>query len=221
MNETSNENPVSDLDLLKSSVEQKVNFIRITAIAIFYLIHLWHVSAARLGATTASFIGFDANQPMSPNAHIAISLLCFGWLMQAFGIHFMAHNRLLPDRLITGLTIADIMWLTAILCVSTGAAGPMVIGYFLIIVLTGIRFDLRLIRFATVAAIVGYLAVLGVAKWPVGWIKEFEIQTVPRYHQLMIVVALAFCGVTVGQIVRHAYIMTGALNKNRSTGDSS
>jgi len=184
--------------------EQRVNVIRIAAIALFYLVHLWHVSAPRLGETAASIIGFDINQPVSSNVHIVVTILCLGWLMQAFAIHFLA-ERELSERAILLTCMADLVWLTSILCCSTGPVGPLVAGYFLIIMLSALRLDLRLIRATTIGAVGGYLVLLGAARWPMGLLKEVNLSTVPRYHQLMTVLALIFAGVIMDRLVRKAY----------------
>ena len=125
--------------------------------------------------------------------------------MVAFIVHFLVDQRKVSDRLTLWSTLADIALLTAILSVSSGPAGPMVAGYFLILMLTGLRFNLRLVRIATVAAAIGYLTVLAVSRWPQGILENNELTTVPRYHQVMILVAIIISGVIMGQIVRHAY----------------
>ena len=119
----------------------------------------------------------------------------------------MISQHRVPGWVAITTTLGDLGCLTAVLCLSTGPAGPMVAGYFLIIMLSGVRFDLRLVRITTVCAALFYLVLLGVARWPFGIAKEIGLETVPRYHQLMILVAIIFSGVIVGQIVRHAYLI--------------
>jgi hypothetical protein len=203
-------NQNQDRDLVSSEQiavdsEQRVNLIRISAIAAFYFVHLWHVSAPRLGEKAAALIGFDPTHPVSANVHINVTVLCLAWLMQAFAFHFFIQQRRVSDRLVILGSVGDVGWLTAILCLSSGPGGPLVAGYFLIIMLTGLRFNLRLVRITTVASVVGYLVLLGVARWPGGMLKELATGTVPRYHQVMILLALVISGVIMGQIVRRAY----------------
>lgn len=183
--------------------EIRVNLIRAMAIAGFYLIHLLHVMAPGWGSDTASWIGFGA--VVDPKVHIAVSLLCLGWLMQAFSVHLLVAQRQVGDVFALASTLGDLAWMTAILSFSTGPAGPMVLGYFLIIMLAGLRFNLRLIRVTTVGAIVAYAILLGVARWPAGLIGTLELQTVPRYQQLMVALGLAVAGIIMGQMVRMAW----------------
>ena len=89
------------------------------------------------------------------------------------------------------------------LTLSSGAASPLVAGYFLIIMMAGLRFDVRLVRLTTCGAIAGYLFLLGAAKWPMGLAKINVLPTVPRYQEAMVVAALLLAGVVVGQWLRH------------------
>ena len=194
--------------------EQRVNLIRTAAITGFYLIHLWYVSAPRLGIVAQSFFGVAADHSVSPATHIGVSIVCLAWLLQAFAVHFLVAQRSVSDRLSLIVTLGDLFWLTALLSLSTGPAGPMVGGYFLIIILTGLRFNLRLVRIATVGTVIAYVVLLGITRWPVGLLAEIGLQPVPRYHQLMMIVAFVFAGVGIGQIVRHGYVLADSIQAN-------
>ena len=211
------ETQVSTIDLQAVDAEQRVNLIRISAIASFYLIHLWHVSVPSLSEGTAGMLGLEAGQSVPAGVHLSVTLLCLGWLMQAFAVHLMIAQRRVSNGLVTAVTVGDFAWLTAILCLSSGPAGPMVSGYFLILMLTGVRFNLRLVRVATVVAALSYLVLLGVTRWPFGIVEEIGLKTIPRYHQVMMLVAIILAGVIVGQIVRHAYLIAGAINQSPTT----
>jgi hypothetical protein len=69
--------------------------------------------------------------------------------------------------------------------------------YFLILALTTLRFNVALVRFATAGALIGYLVVLGHARW----FATRDVQ-VPRYHEVMVMLSLALTGITLGQAVR-------------------
>ncbi|MDH3719207.1 MAG: hypothetical protein OES79_13900, partial [Planctomycetota bacterium] len=61
------------------------------------------------------------------------------------------------------------------------------------------------VRVATVAGMVGYVCLLGCARWPETFGLGSGIdQRVPRYHQLMVLVGIGLCGIIVGQVVRRA-----------------
>jgi hypothetical protein len=58
---------------------------------------------------------------------------------------------------------------------------------------------------ATIGAALGYLCVLGMAKWPGRFGRDAELDVrVPRYHELVVLVAIVLCGVFIGQVVRLA-----------------
>lgn len=189
--------------------ELRVNLIRIISIASFYVVHLWHVVAPRLGPTACALIGLDPAEPVPPNVHLAVTLFCLAWLLSALGVHLLVYRGGVSDRFILGSTLLDVVLLSGILCLSTGPRGPLVAGYFLILLLAGLRFDLRLIRWTTAATVGGYLIVLGSARWPAGILKESGIESVPRYHQIMTVLAILLAGNILEQIVRQAYPMEG------------
>ena len=174
--------------------ERRVNVLRVMAIAAFYLIHLWHVSMS----------SEDASSVLS-QVHVCVTLVCLGWLLQAFAVHAIVSKRTTPSWLGLATSLADVCWLTAILCFSTGPAGPLAVGYSLIVMLAALRFDLRMVRWTTLAAAIGYIVLLGVTRWPQGIIREIGLTPVPRFHQLMMLLAIAFTGVTAGQIVRLAW----------------
>ena len=196
---------VNDNSSWRAEAEQRVNLIRMLAIAGFYLVHFLHVYSPGWGSDIAGMIGFATNHSVDPNVHIAVSIIAFGWLMLAFAVQFIAQQQQSTYWLALFSTMGDLVFLTSILALSTGPKGPMVAGYFLIIMLSGVRFDLRLIRVVTLTTIVAYVALLGVAKWPSQMSIQAGVETVPRYHQAMTLIALAFAGVIIGQIVRLAY----------------
>ena len=57
-------------------------------------------------------------------------------------------------------------------------------------------------QFASVGAVAGYLFVLGYAKW----FTHRDI-LVPRDHEIIVVLALALTGITLGQVTRRARAM--------------
>jgi K+-sensing histidine kinase KdpD len=91
----------------------------------------------------------------------------------------------------------------------------MVAGYFVIVVLSGLRFSLRLVQATTVAAAVSYLSVNGYARWFV----SADI-IVPRYHQIQTLLALLIVGIVVGQIVRQVRQMATEYRERSATTPS-
>ena len=82
------------------------------------------------------------------------------------------------------------------------------VGYFVILAVAGLRLQLRLIWCATLGSMAGYLFLLGFAKWHDTWLNlPHRELTVPRYAQLVMLLALAMTGIALGQIIRSVKAM--------------
>ena len=184
--------------------ELRVNLVRLAAIGSFYLVHLVHHLAAGGNVPVLTALGLDAGTVLNTQTHAALTCVVLAWVMIGLWIHRSLSSRVFPTWLMYVSTLSDLSLLTAILVLTSGATSPLVAGYFLILMMSGLRFDLPLVRWATGASVFGYLVVLGCAKWPIGLSKLHPLPTVPRYQQLMMVVALLLAGVVVGQWVRQA-----------------
>jgi hypothetical protein len=138
---------------------------------------------------------------ISTKFHIEMTLLAVAWAMLALGVLLVLQQRIFPLWLPFCTTACDIVLLTSVLCISSGARSPLVAGYFLILVLAALRLNLPLIWCATALCGLGYLAVLGYAKWfPLA--DGVGQSRVPRYHQVIVLLAIVLAGVMLGQIVR-------------------
>ncbi len=197
--------------------ELRVNLVRLGAIGSFYIVHLVHHLGAAGSVTAFTALGLDAGTALTQQAHVAITSIVLAWGMIGLWIHYLLRERVFPSWLMYASTLGDICFLTAILVLTSGPTSPLVVGYFLIISMAGLRFDLRLIRWSTATAILSYVYVLGCAKWPMGLSKLNALPSVPRYQQVMIVLALLLAGIIVGQGVRQAHHL--ARRSSPASGD--
>lgn len=177
--------------------ERRANLLRIIGIGTFYLVHLMHYHGLRIGALQLADQG-----NMSRPFHVQVTLLAVIWTMLALGMLLSLQQRFFPRWLKHFSTGSDIVLMTAILLVSNGPRSPLIVGYFLIIVLATLRLNLSLVRFATVGSMLSYIGLLGCAKWPETFGKGEVDLRVPRYEQLIILVALGLTGILLGQVVR-------------------
>ena len=94
-------------------------------------------------------------------------------------------------------TAADLVLLTVILVLADGPKRPLVVAYFLLVVVAMLRFSLPLVWFTTVGSILCYMFLLGYAKW-------FTTRAihVEQYQQAIFLVALVLTGIILGQVVR-------------------
>ncbi len=172
--------------------EARSNLLRIIAVAAFYCVELANYRGFRLG-----FFEMPRLETVDRPFHLAVTALAVAWTMTALAVHLCLAGRVFPASLKFLSTGADIVLLTCILCVSNGPRSPLVVGYFLIVALAALRFSLPLVRFATVGSMLGYLVVLGYAKWFA--VRDMKV---PRYHEVMFLLALGLTGITIGQVIR-------------------
>jgi hypothetical protein len=193
--------------------EARANLLRISGIGAFYIIELLNYYGLRLG-------GFELPQVVDEAFHRTVTALAVAWTMVALGTLLCLRRQIFPAALKYVTTGADALLLTGILMVADGPRSPLIIGYFLVIAVAALRFKLRLVWFATLASMAGYLVLLGYAKWFAG--REESVFgprdiTVPRYHQLIFLLGLALCGVVVGQVIRRVKWMAAEFARRVET----
>jgi len=170
--------------------EARANLLRILGIGGFYLVELANHYGLRLGA-------FEMPRVVERPFHQAVTALAVAWTVVALAVLLCLSQRFFPRVLKYLSTGADVVLLTGILTVADGPRSPLVVGYFLVIALATLRLNLPLIWFATAGSVAGYLFLSGYAKW----FTEREIR-VPRYHQIIFLLALVLLGIVLGQVIR-------------------
>ncbi len=176
--------------------EARANLLRIAGIGAFYVVELLNFYGLKLGP-------LEMPPAVDLEFHQAVTALAVAWTMVALGTLLCLRLHFFPAWLKYVTTAADVVLLTTILAIADGPKSPLVVGYFLVIVLATLRFQLRLIWFATVGAMAGYLFLLGYARW----YAEGRDLVVPRYYQLIMLLALALTGVVLGQVIRRVRAM--------------
>ena len=176
--------------------EARANLLRIIGIAAFYIVELINYHGLPLGFFELSKVS-EVTKPF----HQAVTALAVAWTMVGLGVLLCLRRHIFPAQLKFISTGCDIVLLTAILTVADGPKSPLVIAYFLVIALSALRFNLPLVWFSCGASMAGYLFLLGNAKW------FREATRVPRYHQIMFLLALVLTGVVLGQVIRRVRTM--------------
>ena len=186
--------------------EGRANLLRIVAIGSFYLVHLWTFFSAQGRLPQLEFLQIAQADEISASFHVAVTLLAVAWSMLAMAIHLCLQHEVFPRWLPYFSTAADIFLLTSVICIGAGSRSPIIAGYFLILVLAALRFSLPLVRFATIGSVIAYIFVLGCPTFQIpGTLGVAE--NVPRYHQLMMVLAMLLTGIMLGQLVRSVRTM--------------
>jgi len=185
--------------------EGRANLLRITASGVFYLLHLWNYLGSQGKLPNWGLLELENAGAVDRRFHLLATLLALSWAMAAAAVHLCLRNRVFPRWISAASTAVDLVMLTSVLCISTGPRSPLVVGYFLIIALSALRFSLPLVRLTTVGAAIGYVCVLGMAKWPERFGRDAALDLrVPRYEQLVTLAAIGLCGVFLGQVIRRA-----------------
>jgi hypothetical protein len=158
--------------------ESRANLLRVAGIAFFYLIELLN----------------RANVPRP--FHIAVTALAAAWVLTAWAVYICLKRRVFPFAMKYLSTGVDLLLFTCLLLLADGPRSPLVVGYFFILCLAALRFSVPLVRFATAGAAISYVVVFRQALW------LRPALAVSRNHELIVVLALVLCGVTLGQILR-------------------
>ena len=178
--------------------ELRANFLRIVGIGAFYVVELLNYYGLNLG--------FLHLEPVGENAkfHQVVTLLAAAWAMLALATLYCLRMRVFPAYLKFVTTGADIAFMTGLLMIADGPRSPLVIGYLLVIVLAALRLQLRLVWFATLGTMAGYLCLLGYVKW---FDQRVPNLSVPRYYELIFLIGLALTGIALGQLIRRVRAM--------------
>jgi len=166
--------------------ESRANLLRIIAVGAFYIVEL------------LQFYVFAKGDPELLPFHRQATAIAVAWTMVALAILLALQSRMFPAALKYASTACDIVLLTALAALSRGPLSPLVLAYFLIIALAALRFSVGLVWFSTIASMLGYLSLIGLADKT--WFDADHV--VPPATQLMTLLSLALTGVIIGQIVR-------------------
>ncbi len=169
----------------------RANLLRLAAVAAFYAIELINYYGLDLG-----FIRLPKVSDLA--FHQTVTAIAAAWVLLGLGVHIWLRLHLMPEALKYVATTLDVVLLSLLLMVADGPRSPLIVGYFLIPALASLRFQLRLVWFATIAAMLGYVWLLG---WAV-WVQDLRDIHVPRHHELIFLTALALSGIIQGQVIR-------------------
>ncbi len=170
--------------------EARANVLRIIAIGTFYIVELCNYYGLDVG-----FI--ELPKLVDTSFHQTITALAVAWTLLNLGVLFLLNRRIFPWFLKFFSTGCDIVLLTVILMVADGPRSPLVVGYFLLIAISTLRFNLPLIWTATVGSMLAYLFLLGHAEW-----FRNDDPGIPRYHQIIFLLSLGLTGIVLGQVIR-------------------
>ncbi len=174
--------------------EARANLLRVIAVGAFYSIELMNYHGLHW-----SFLQMPKQANLAANVHHAVTAIVVAWVFMSLGIFLCLRQRVFPSALKYASTAMDLVLLTSVLVLGDGPRSPVAAAYFVLLALSCLRFSLRLIWFSTGGALAGYLFLLGYDKW---FRDPPPAQLLPRYYQLMFLLALLLTGVMLGQVIR-------------------
>lgn len=169
--------------------EEKANLLRVVGIAAFYVVQLLNRYGVDLGAIHLPRL------EMTDRLHEAMTLIAAGWLAVAMAISLSLRNRFFPRWLKYVVTGLDFTLATITLSFADGPKSPLVVVLFPLLALSALRFDRRLVRFASASAVASYLFLAGL-----GTYVRTEL-AVPRYEQILMVLSLALSGLVLDAVL--------------------
>ncbi|HEV2972923.1 MAG TPA: hypothetical protein VGY55_23345 [Pirellulales bacterium] len=178
--------------------EARANLLRTIGIGAFYIIELIN-HGVQIGALQLPPVVGD-------RFHQSVTALAVAWTMVALVTLVCLRTHVFPAALKFATTACDIVLLTAVLLIADGPRSPLVVGYFLIIALAALRLSLKLVWLATLGSMTGYIFLLGYVKYYAA-AERATAMSVPRYYQMIVLVALALEGVILGQVIRRVRTM--------------
>lgn len=168
--------------------ERRTNLLRVLAIAAFYLVHL---------ANYYRWFGLPEMPGADRRFHQLMTALAAAWIAVALAIRLALDRQFFPSAMKYITTLVDVVLLTLVIGAADGPRSPLVVGYFLILMVAALRFSLGLLWCGTAAVVAGYFGLLADAKW-----FATTDKTVPAHTALIVLVAMVFGGVTLGAVVR-------------------
>ena len=166
--------------------ESRANLLRVIAIGVFYAVQL------------SQYYIWAEPTPEQTAFHKQATLLAAVWCLGSLGIWACLRREIFPPAVKYLSTGGDLLLLTLLAALSDKADSPLVLAYFLILAIAGLRFQLRLIWFATFGCMLGYMALVGAADGQ--WLDaEHAVEPVT---QLITLVSFVLTGVILRQIIR-------------------
>ena len=189
--------------------EMRVNQLRLAAIVVFYLTHLFHYMGLD------QFLGLPAVNSIIPENqavpfHQAVTAMAVAWLCVVAAVRTCLSVPYFPAALPYISTTMDTLLLSILLYATRGPASAMVGVYFLIIAMAGLRFKVRLVWCAVAASALGYRG-LFMTPWIGPPILKF--QSYPYYQRSLLVLCLVVMGLVQSGIIMQVRAMANDYKK--------
>ncbi|MDX1927976.1 MAG: hypothetical protein SFV81_15735 [Pirellulaceae bacterium] len=166
--------------------ELRAALLRIVLVAAFY------------GAQLLHFAAFSERSDADQVFHRQATFVAAGWLFVSLAVLVALTRHWLASWLKFVTVAIDLVLLTLLAALGSGAASPLVFVYWVLVAMAGLRCNLPLIWFGTLGAMLAYLVLVGMRD-PV-WFDANH--ATPPIEQMVVHLSLAAAGLIVGQLVR-------------------
>lgn len=161
----------------------KANRIRLAAVSIF---------------TANELVNYHVLHVVDLRFHIGSLLIVALWVVATALFTILLREHIWPRAVSYVIVSTDLLLLTWLLFLADGPRSPLVVLYFLIIALSGVRVDPAVCLFTGAAATLGYGAVLEFTK-----LQKPEL-LVPPTHAVIVALSLLLMGVIMAHLVGRA-----------------
>jgi len=169
--------------------DQKANRIRLVAVGLF---------------TINELVNYHVLHVVDLRFHVGSLVIVALWTVATMLFSILLREHIWPRATSYIIACADVLLLTWLLFLGHGPKSPLVVLYFLIIALSGMRVDPVVCLFTAAAATVGYGAVLQFAK------QRRPEFLVPPYHAVIVALSLLLMGVVMAHLAGRALSLLGA-----------
>jgi eukaryotic-like serine/threonine-protein kinase len=167
--------------------------------------------ASRLAIVAAGAIVVQANyqitQQIAIAEHLRVMLVIAGWALTCAICQHLVNWRWLDDRMPWVWAVTDVAFLTTLLVLARPgeSLGPIVIGFPLLVVASGLWFETKLVGLMTVLSVAGYLLVHN--------LRDEGVGSVPRHYPYIFIVVLCGIGYIVGYQVDRIRTLSRYFNR--------
>jgi hypothetical protein len=161
----------------------KANRIRLAAVALF---------------TVNELINYHVLHVVDARFHYGSLLIIGLWVAATALFTIMLREHIWPRAISYVIVSTDVLLLTWLLLLGDGPKSPLVVLYFLVIALAGVRVDPLVCLYTAAASAFGYGAVLEFVK------RQKPEFLVPVYHAVIVALALLLMGVVMAHLVGRA-----------------
>jgi hypothetical protein len=167
----------------------KSNRIRLAAVALF---------------TLNEIINYHVLHVVDLRFHVGSLLIVALWVVATALFTILLREHIWPRAISYVIVATDVLLLTWLLFLGDGPRSPLVVLYFLVIALAGVRVDPAVCLFAGAATTLGYGAVLEFTK------RQKPEFLVPPTHAVIVALALLLMGVIMAHLVARALSLLNA-----------